>query len=151
MADVGSILLAARSLIPDAAQVLPAPSGLSSSQFVAVPTLPAGTYLVSVTLFTGSSSTSFWGETTVTALNTVVVDAGHGLQVTGSLPVGAQKIRIYYGIGAINQFQDFTALPAQVSTPGTAGVPPTVNRAYLPDTDGTFVGAQTIYGWLNEG
>src|SRR5262249_16096277 len=126
MADVGSIILASRSLIPDAAQGLPAPAGLTSSQFAATPTLAAGTYLVSVTLVTGSSSPSLWRETTSLSLGTVVVDGTHGLQVTGTLPVGVQKVRVYYGVTAINQFQDFTTLPAQVSTPGTAGTPPTV-------------------------
>lgn len=151
MADVGSIIIAARSLVPDAAPTLPAPSGLTSSQFAVAPTLPAGTYLASVTLFTGSSSSSLWGETTSSVLGTVVVDGSHGLQVTGALPVGAQKIRVYYGITALNQYQDFTTLPAQISTPGNAGVPPTVNRAYLPDTDGNFISAYTMFQWLNEG
>src|SRR5262249_48846425 len=151
MADIGSIMLAARSLVPDAAQVLPAPSGLSSSQFAATPTLTAGSYLISVTFFTASSSTALWGETTALSLSAVTVDGTHGLQVTGTLPVGAQKIRVYYGITTINQYQDFTALPAQVSTSGIAGTPPTTNRAYLPDSDGGFVGAQSMYQWLNEG
>lgn len=151
MADVGQILLASRSLIPDAAQVLPAPSGLTSAQLALPPTLPAGSYTVQVTQFTGSSAASTWGETTATVLSSVTVDGAHGIQVTGALPVGVVKLRVYYGIGAVNQFQDFTSLPAQITTPGNAGVPPVVNRAYLPDTDGSFVGAQTIYQWLNEG
>lgn len=151
MADVGSVIIATRTLIPDAAQVLPSPSGFTSAQAAIVPTLPAGSYLVSATLFTGSSSTATWGETLPTALANVTVDGTHGIQVTGALPVGAVKLRVYFGIGAIGQYQDFTSLPAVISTPGTAGVPPaTVNRAYLPDSDGSFVSAASVYAWLNE-
>lgn len=146
MALVGDIIVAARSIVPDAPQVLPAPSGFASAQgVVASVTMPAGSYNVSVTLLT------LWGESTATNLSTVTVDATHGISVTGSLPVGAAKVRVYFGIGAINQFKDFTVLPAAtITAAGTAAVPPTTNRAYLPDSDGGYASAYTIYGWLNE-
>lgn len=122
-----------------------------------VPTLPAGTYQVSATYFTQ------WGETLATALNPVVVDATHGINVTlpnSAIPAGVTKIRIYYGIGSVNQYQDFTSIGfpvgQNITAVGTAGVPPATaggpatNRAYLPDTDGSFVSAATIYRWFNQ-
>lgn len=150
MALVGDIIINSREMFPDRCGTLAAPSGFTSAQLAQVPTLAAGSYLVSVTLFTP------FGETLPTALANVTVDGTHGIQVTGSIPVGATKLRVYYGIGAVNQFQDFTTTPANIIAAGTAGVPPAttggapVSRAYLPDTDGSFISAATIYRWFNQ-
>lgn len=146
MSLVGDVIVSTRVLIPDAPQVLPAPSGFISIQgSVASTTLLAGTYTISLTIFTQ------WGESTATSLATVAVDATHGIIIAGNIPVGASKIRAYYGIGTINQYQDITVTPTTITAPGTAGVPPTTNRAYLPDTDGGYASAFTLYQWLNEG
>lgn len=146
MALVGDIIVASRVIAPDAPQVLPAPTGFTSSQgVVALLTLPAGSYSVSATILT------LWGESTPTSLSAVTVDATHGIQIAGALPVGATKLRVYYGIGSVGQYQDVTAFPTTIVAPGIAGVPPTTNRAYLPDTDGGYASAFTLYQWLNEG
>lgn len=151
MALVGDVIINARELFPDRPATLAAPSGFTAAQFGATPTLAAGTYVTSVTLFTN------WGETTATATANVVVDGTHGIQVSGTLPVGATKLRVYYGITTVNQYQDFTATPAQIIAAGIAGVPPATaggtptNRAYLPDSDGAFVSAATVYRWYNQG
>jgi hypothetical protein len=146
MALVGDIVTASRIIIPDAPQTLPAPSGFTSAQgVVASITLPAGSYAVAATVLT------LWGESTPTSLSPVTVDATHGIQIAGALPVGASKLRVYYGIGSIGQYQDVTAFPMTIIAPGIAGVPPTTNRAYLPDTDGGYASAYTLYQWLNEG
>jgi hypothetical protein len=150
MALVGDIIINAREQFPDRCGTLAAPSGFTAAQLAQVPTLAAGTYLVSITLFTQ------WGETLPTALSPVVVDGTHGIQVTGTIPVGAVKLRAYYGVGAVNQFQDFTSTPSNITSPGTAGVPPgtaggaLISRAYLPDSDGSFISAATIYRWFNQ-
>jgi hypothetical protein len=146
MSLVGDVVTTSRTIIPDACQVLPAPSGFAAAQGIGVIAMPAGTYNVSCTLLTQ------WGESTATVLSPVIVDATHGISITGSLPVGSTKLRVYYGIGAVNQYQDISSFPAAVIVaPGTAGVPPTTNRAYLPDTDGGYASAYTLYQWLNEG
>lgn len=146
MALVGDIIVASRVIAPDAPQTLPAPSGITSAQgVVASTTLPAGSYAVSATILT------LWGESTATSLTPVTVDATHGIQIAGALPVGAAKLRVYYGIGTVGQYQDITAFPTTIIAPGIAGVPPTTNRAYLPDTDGGYASAFTLYQWLNEG
>lgn len=150
MALVGDVIVNARELMPDRAPVVAPPSGFTSAQFGASPTLAAGTYLVS------ASFVNSWGETTAVALANVAVDGAHGIQVTGTLPVGVTKLRVYYGIAAVNQFQDFTALPAQIIAAGTAGVPTgtaggtAINRCYLPDGDGAYIPAATIYRWFNQ-
>lgn len=151
MALVGDIIINSRELMPDRCGTLATPSGFTSAQIVQVPTLAAGTYVVVVTLFTS------WGESLPATLTSIVVDGTHSIQIAGSLPAGATKIRVYYGIGAVNQFQDSVTLPLNITSPGTAGVPPgtsggtPVNRAYLPDSDGPFVSAATMYRWFNQG
>lgn len=151
MALVGDIIITARELMPDRCGTLTAPSGFSAVQLAAVPTLAAGTYVVQVSLLTS------WGETLTTALPSVTVDGTHGIQVTGTLPAGAAKIRVYYGITTVNQYQDSATTPVSITAPGIAGVPPAttggtpINRAYLPDSDGSFISAATIYRWLNQG
>lgn len=146
MALVGDIIVASRVIAPDAPQVLPAPSGFTAAQgVVALLTLPAGSYSVSATILT------LWGESTPTSLSPVTVDATHGILISGALPVGASKLRVYYGIGSVGQYQDVTTFPTTIVASGIAGVPPTTNRAYLPDTDGGYASAYTLYQWLNEG
>jgi hypothetical protein len=151
MALIGDVLITAREQFPDRPATLGAPTGFSSAQFGGTPTIALGSYLISITLFTA------WGETLATSLSAITVDGTHGLQVTGVLPVGATKIRVYYGITTINQYQDFTTTPAQILTPGIAGAAPgsaggtPINRAYLPDSDGAFISAATLYRWFNQG
>ena len=158
---VGDVIINARELFPDRCATLAPPinaaGSLQTTQSGGTPTLQAGTYVISATYFTA------WGETTPTSLNPVVVDGTHGINVTlptAATPAGVSKIRIYYGIGSVNQFQDFLSIGfptgVNITTAGTAGVPPgtaggpLTNRAYLPDTDGSFISAATMYRWFNQ-
>lgn len=146
---VGDLIVGLRTLGPDPCGVMPTPSlaNFPVAQLAQACTLTPGQYFCKVTLFTS------WGETDPSAESAAItVDNAHGIQVTGVLPVGVSKLRVYFGIGVGNelQFQDFTALPGNIVAFGSAGIPPVRNRAYLPDTDGGFAAAQAVYDWLNE-
>lgn len=130
---------------------LPAPS-LPTLSVVASggSTLPAGGY------FLRFSITTPWGESSLSSESTIQTTiAGQGIQVDNAahaLPLGAATLRAYFGIGSAgeNQFVDITSLPFVISAPGTPGILPTINRAYLPDTDGVKFPAITIYSWIKD-
>lgn len=151
MALVGDVIVSAREIVPDPCGLLPTPSLANFPLSVVAAsgsTLPAATYLCKVTLLTP------WGETAPTAESgNQVVGSNQGIQIGGTLPAGATKARLYFGVGTgnENQFVEVSTLPATISTPGTGGIPPTNNRAYLPDSDGSFASAATLFRWLNEG
>lgn len=151
MALVGDVIVSARSMIPDPASTLSASNifSLSITSTAVASTLPVSSnYAAQVTVFTT------WGES-LPSIETVGinVDGGHSILVSGTLPPGTTKLRVYFGpngSGSENQFTEFTSLPATISAPGTSGIPPTSNMAYLPDSNGNFVGVQQIYAWFNE-
>lgn len=148
MALVGSILISAREVVPDLPATLSAPSGYTVAQVTATCTLPAGTYYAKLTALNN------FGETVATSESTgIVVDASHGLGFTfSSLPVGATKLRMYFGIGSGNetQYVETSTSPLNALAPGSPGTPPSRSTAWLPDSDGSLVSGATAYRWLNE-
>jgi hypothetical protein len=152
VAVVGDALIAARQVIPDMPQVLPATTATVAVVAAIGSTLAAGTYACVVTQRNAYGETINSGETTG-----LVVGANQGIQITSQLQPGATTIRAYLTLpggaaGTEQQFIESTSSPFTISTPPpSTGVPPTLNRAWLPDTDGNFISATAMFNWLNDG
>lgn len=148
---IGYAIISARQAIPDMPQTLPATVAAATVAGASGSTLAAGTYAVKVTQFNSYGETIPAGETTG-----LVVGANQGIQVTSPLQPGASKIRVYLTLpngseGTEQQYIESATSPFTISTPPTnTGVPPQRNRAWLPDTDGEFVSATAMYGWVND-
>jgi hypothetical protein len=149
---VGSLIQSARVALPDRPGTLPAPTASFAVVTATGSTLPAGTYLTIATQFNP------WGETLgSTESGNLVVGANQGIQVTSALLPGAIKTRCYLTLaggttGTEQQFVESTSSPFTISAPPVnAGVPPSRNTAYNPDTDGAAVSASQMYHWLNNG
>jgi hypothetical protein len=149
---VGDAIIAARQAVPDMPQTLPQTVAAAVVVSATGSTLPAGTYAVVVT------QRNPWGETLPSAEVTgLVVGANQGIQITSALQPSATTIRAYLTLaggaaGSEQQFIEGTTSPFTISTPPpSAGVPPVLNKAWLPDTDGGFISAMAIFGWVNDG
>jgi hypothetical protein len=144
---VGDIVLAVREAIVDMPPTLPTPSGFTFSAVTdASSTLPVGTYYLRATVL------NQWGETLAQAELSQAIVAGQGLQVAGTLPPGATKVRIYFGMtsGSENQFAESRTLPFTISAPGIAGQVPSRSTAYNPDMDGAAFSAASLFRWIND-
>lgn len=151
---IGDLIVAMRELGPDPAQVIGPPQ---ITQAVGVAT--AGTLQSNTQWFLKATLLTPWGETTPSGEQSVAIGVNNSIQVTISAPSNitipyVTKYRVYYGTasGAQNQYTEFdlTSNPGTITAPGIPGYPPARNRAYIPDSDGDFVGMQTAYRWLNE-
>jgi hypothetical protein len=152
LALVGTAIITARQAVPDMPQTLP--QATASAVVVSAPgsTLPPGIYACVV------SQRNAWGETLpsseVVNLN---VAPNEGIQITSALQPSAIVVRAYLTLpggiaGSEQQFIESSSSPFVISTPLTnAGVPPTLNKAWLPDTDGNFISTTAMYEWLNDG
>lgn len=149
MALVGDAIMTVRSAIPDPPSTLNPPTNLSASaSALATSTLPAGSYYLVAT------ATNPWGETTASSeVGPIAVGAGSQITGTVTLPPGATGGRAYFGgTGAEQQWAAISATGSfAITAPGTAGIPPTQNSAFNPDTDGNYVSCALIYKWLNDG
>jgi hypothetical protein len=152
MATVGEIILGARELVPDRPGTINAPGAeVTAALFVtAGVTLPAGNYRLKL-----AYENAFGITTPGAEIGPLAVDATHGIQVTGTLPPGVTAIRAYItsaggAVSSENQYIRALAVPFNITAPGTAEYPPTRNTAYLPDSDGKFASAFTVYRWLND-
>ena len=148
---IGNAIIAARQIIPDMPQVLPA-TVATVAVVSATSTLPAGTYACVVT------QRNSWGETIASGETTgLVVGGGQGIQITSPLQPGATFIRAYLTLpggaaGTEQQFVESAVSPFTITAPlPNAGTPPTLSRAWLPDTDGNFISCTAMYGFLNDG
>lgn len=151
MGLIGDAIISARQVVPDMPQVLPATVATVTIAASPGSTLPAGTYACVVT------QRNTWGETIASGETTgLVVGANQGIQIASALQPGATTIRAYLTLpggaaGTEQQFIESSSSPFVISAPlPSSGVPPTQNRAWLPDTDGNFISASAIYGWLND-
>ena len=149
---VGQAIINARQVVPDMPQTLPATVATVAVVTAAGSTLPAGTYACVVTQLNAYGETLYSGETTG-----LVVGANQGIQVTSPLQPGATTIRAYLTLpggasGSEQQYAQSTSSPFTISTPLTnAGVPPQLNKAFLPDSDGNLISAAAMFYWLNDG
>lgn len=155
MSLVGNIIMGCRNAAVDVPQGLltPPAAELAAALFatsVGV-TLPVANYYVKLTYRT------VWGGETSAGPETgpLAVDATHGIQITGSLPLGVSAVVAYIGtaFGAETFAFVSTSLPLQITSiaGGYPAAPPLRNRAYLPDTDGAALSATAIFDWLNDG
>ena len=149
---LGGAIINARQVVPDMPQVLPPTSAVVGVVAAAGSTLPAGTYNVIVTQRNPYGETTAIGETTGLS-----VGANQGIQITSPLQPGATAIRAYLTLpggaaGTEQQFIEGTQSPFTIATPPpSAGVPPQLNKAFLPDTDGPLISATAMFGWANDG
>jgi hypothetical protein len=156
---VGDAVITGRQTIPDMPQTL-APPVLGAAISSLQGTLPIGTYFIVATVW------SPWGESAVSNEITFTTTQIGGIQVAftvgafGLIPPWFTKIRFYIGLasGAENAYVDYTSVLNPLSPqiigiiPLTAGqTPPQVSRAWNPDSDGPFISAAAVFGWLNDG
>lgn len=154
MSLIGDVIIGARELIPDMPQVIPALVTPTASVIAAGgSTLPVGTYALVITFITP------WGETIAsTEVTGLVVGANQGIQISApSLPPSATGMNAYLTLaggaaGSEQLLYQSSVIPFTISTVApAAATPPTRNTAWLPDTNGKFISAGTVYRWLNEG
>jgi hypothetical protein len=144
--------MAAREIVPDEPQVLPATVAAVAVVAAAGSTLPVGAYNCVVT------QRNQWGET-IASGETIGLNVGanQGIQITSPLQPSAVAIRAYLTLaggaaGTEQQFIESASSPFTISTPlPSAGTPPVLSRAWLPDTDGNLISASVVYRWLNDG
>ena len=152
MSLVGDLILELRRRIPDQPSALAAPTGLTlTPQNVAGGTIPNGT-----TVYVVATSVNQWGESLPTAEVSVTVNSpNNSILVSVDAVAGPTGIRAYYSTtpGAELQYVGSTSPVNQatiVGLIGIAGAVPTRSTAWLPDTDGTFVGAFAAFKLLNQ-
>ena len=131
--------------------VLPVPGAeITISQIAIANTLPSGSY------FCKAAYRTAWGETTPSAeVGPITVDATHGIQITGTLPLGVTEVTLYIGLSAGNENFVFSnaTLPFVVNSiaGGYGDVPSVRNTAFMPDSDGRAISAFAVYRWINDG
>jgi len=113
-------------------------------------TLPSGNYFVKLAYRTA------WGETLPSSeTSPFAVDAGHGIRVSGTLPLGVTEIAAYIGIvsGQENFCLSSTTLPLDIVglDAGYSDIPNVRNNAFMPDSDGKAISAFAVYRWINDG
>jgi hypothetical protein len=152
---VGDPIVTMRAAGPDPCGVLPPPVQPTIAQV-------AGGSLTGPLYVTTTWQTP-WGETSASPEQSLAsFSAGNAsASITQTIPAGATKARVYYGnvSGQEAQYIEANLLalnlnPGQnvtitISGAGSPGVPPTRNRAYIPDADGKFIDAATAFRWLN--
>lgn len=151
---VGDVIVEAREIFPDPAQFLSRPTATGFVGSNTGGTLPNSAYFFIVTAL------NQWGETLGTSEATYTVTGGNIGSIVFTpapfLPVGAISYRVYIANttgGEQGYFSSVGTAPLTVTTLTglTPAVPPTRSSAMLPDTDGGFVSAASIYRWLNDG
>lgn len=149
---VGDLIQKIRTAITDQPQPLFPPQTVTAVATPIACTMTPGTYWVRV------SQRSPWGETSATGEPPpITVDASHGILITCPLVPWAPILRVYLtlangGAGQEAQFVESSVSPFIISAnPVNAGIPPTRNSAYNPDTDGDSFSCATLYDWVNDG
>ena len=154
---VGDPIVRMRALGPDPCGVLPPPTGVNFATGA-----PSGGVLPAQTVYVFQTWLTPWGETSPSVEQPIDLSAGtQTIIATSTMVPGAIKARVYIGTQPGNQSQ-FQEVDVSLVTPGspvvitvdglttTAAIPPQINRAFLPDSDGTFVAASTAFSWLNQ-
>ncbi len=156
---VGDLIMNVRALGPDnpTGTLAPPTVGVPAAAALAGGTLPLGSYFVEVTQLNA------WGESLPSTEHGVTIGGGqNGFTIAVTPSTGATAVRIYLGTltGQENLYAFYTLAGGLV--PGASntlnftnlgivsGLPPVKSSAFLPDSDGSFVSASTMYRWLNE-
>jgi len=154
MSLVGDLILGIRELAPDPCQTLQPP--------VFAPTAVMGTqFAANATVYLKATQGTPWGESAAAVEQTLTAGIGFNASVVVSCSYLATYVRVYFstaGAGAEDQFVEFDiAVPTNTATvliAPTATIqqnfPPTISRAFVPDSDGNVLSASLIYRWLNE-
>jgi hypothetical protein len=151
-ATVGQAIINARQVVPDMPQVLPPTTAVAAVVAAIGSTLPVGTYAAEVTQLNAYGETIAASETAG-----LTVGVNQGIQITSPLQPSANRIRAYLTLpngaaGTEQQFIESATSPFTISTLlPNAGVPPQLNKAFLPDTDGGLISATAMFGWINDG
>ena len=149
---VGDIIVRSREAFPDPPTYLSPPSANGKQ------TLTTGGHLANGTYYFQLTGLNQWGETLPTAEDSIAC-TGTGASVitfTPTLPPGTTGYRVYITVTtAGSELGYFTAsgtstLTVSTLTGLTPGTVPLRTSAWLPDTDGGFVSAATVYRWLND-
>lgn len=159
---VGDTIIRFRDLALDPPQVFSPPANLSSS-VVSGGSIPSNTYYCQLTV------TTKWGETTPSAEFMLTTTPGNQTfsivynwanypgAPSGALG-SALTLRLYFGYasGGENQYIDYPLVPPPgdpliiTSLSGSIqATPPATNSAALPDTDGSYLRASTVFRWLS--
>jgi hypothetical protein len=154
LALVGDIIVRCRENGPDLASFLVTPTATAPADAGAGGTLPAGTYY---SVVTGMNQ---WGESLPTGEQSVVLGAAnHKIGITinaGSAAPGTTGFRAYFSLGTQGAENGYIQLSGSSGTLTLVnlsdllpGVPPIRATAMMPDTDGSYASAFTLFRWLN--
>ena len=149
---VGDLIMSFREAATDVPRgTLNAPGAeLTIALLASANTLPTGSYFVKCAYRTA------WGETLPgPETGPLVVDGTHGIQVTGTLPLGVFAVVAYIGTSSGGENFAFASptLPLQIlsTTGGYPDTPGLRNTAFMPDSDGNTISAFAVYRWINDG
>lgn len=157
MPTIGDLIMGLReaAVDPPTGTVAAPGSEVTVSQLAAASTLPPGSYYVKLAYRTGTSLIPLGETTTGAEAGPIVVDAAHGIQVTGTLPLGVSEVVAYLGTspGAESFAFSSTSLPLQIlsTAGGYPDIPSVRNTAWMPDSDGKAISAFAVYRWINDG
>jgi hypothetical protein len=153
---VGDIILGLRELAPDPCQTLQVPV-LSVTTNTNAPTL----FSAGQTVYVKATQSTYWGETAATVEQTVTNPAVFNVVATVTCSYLATSVRVYFSSTPGGEDQYVETLIATPSGTATVTIssgsiiqqsfPPTISRAYCPDTDGDILSASLIYRWLSDG
>lgn len=154
---IGHRIMNLRRQVPDLPATLPScPAPIN----VGSPTAGAGGLTPGAYRFVVTQTNSY-GETLPSPEQTVTVGASGGIVFSVYLFPGVTGINVYMtGVGGASGTEIYllnlpatTDVPMNVlisSLPTVAGVPPQLNSAFLPDSDGAFISASLAFTWVSE-
>jgi hypothetical protein len=154
---VGDIVQGLRELAPDPSQTLQPPT------FTAVTNTSGALYFPAVPIYVKATQGTPWGETAASA--EIALNAVGSVQcnVTATVATSflATFVRVYFSLvaGGEDQYVEYdittptNSAIVQINTLSTVAqsLPPTISRAYLPDSDGNILSASLVYRWFNDG
>ena len=156
MSNVGDIIIGFRDLAPDPCQSLQPPT----ATFTVTPTsLGPGVFPVGTVYFKVTQGTQ-WGETSSSIEYVATSGGSFTLSVTVACSFLATFVRVYYGFASgVEELYTEADIPTPVNSVVVAvlnltqpnGVPPTISRAWNPESDGNILSVARLYNWLNEG
>lgn len=145
-----------RARIPDAPNVITPPLVTTWAGAVGSGALPTGTPIAGVVTITNQ-----WGESAPSNASSIVLSGTQStVAVAVQLPsdangTGIESVNVYWNVGGGPTMMTsvspvisnpFVFFITQLSSPGVA---PNRSTAFLPDSDGNFIGAFTAYRLLN--
>jgi len=155
---VGDIITSVRSQGPDPSQTVNPPLIASLTSV----NVAGGNFSPGTQVWVQTTVVNQWGETSGSTEATAILGGGsNAFAVVFDLPgglgaIGPTFVRVYFttvnsGLESVyEQYPIAASVNLLNSSAQVPGAPPSSNRAWLPDTDGGFASAVTMYQWLNE-